>query len=135
MERVHGGRHPVGPRRGPAEHAGLGLVRVHDVGAELPDDPADLVERPDVAPGMRFAAEADHGFGLQVRRPQRGVVTLLRADRPDEQALVEAGGVQPPTEHGRLERGPTDIEPVDDAEHTDGRHRPRLRARAHGGNG
>ena len=41
--------------------------------------------------------------------------------------MVEARGVEALAQDGRLERGTADVEPVDDAEHTDGRHPPRLR--------
>ncbi len=126
VEGVDGRRHPVGPRRGAPEDAGLGLVRVHDVGPELPDDAADLVERLDVAPGVRFAPEARDVLGVEVGRPQRGVVALLGPDGAREDALVEAVGVETSADHRHEQRGPADVEPVDDLEHTDGLHRVRL---------
>ena len=104
----------------PREGAGLGRVRVHDVGSP-PTHQGDqlaegdhVVQAPDLPAQDREHEQTVQGFPLELE-----VVPLRRLLRPCHEERVVARRIQPFREQGGVDGGATDVESRDHPKHAD----------------
>ena len=115
---VDRGRCRVGPRREPSEHAGLGLVRVHDVGPELRITWATSAKA--CASSRRSSAAQPATAAPEVGSAERHVVAFVGFDRSRRGAVDRSvAGSRPSLNTVVWSAGSADVQPIDDAQHAD----------------